>query len=57
MKDIKNHQEECKKIKNDFLILKQELNDIEREHDWDHVEVNSDIDDFLNLTTIASDVK
>ncbi|XP_032676622.1 uncharacterized protein LOC116846638 [Odontomachus brunneus] len=56
-KDIENYHEECKKVSDDLAILKQELNDIKREHDLDYVEANMDIKDLSNLDTVISDIK
>ncbi|KMQ93326.1 hypothetical protein RF55_6576 [Lasius niger] len=58
MKNIEDHQEECKKTGNELAILKQEVDDMIKKYDLNYIETNiDDVDDLQNLDSVISDIK
>ncbi|XP_028050622.1 uncharacterized protein LOC105839777 [Monomorium pharaonis] len=58
MKDLKNHQKECRKVSEELAILKEELNTMKRDCDSNYVEANvDDNDDLSNLNNTISNIR
>jgi len=57
LKDIENHREECVKVGDELTVLKQELNDMRKKCDSDHIRANVDVNDLANLDGVISDTK
>lgn len=57
MKDIENHQKECKEVGAELAILKQELDNMKGECDSDYIEANVDVNDLPTINNIISDIK
>ncbi|XP_050454074.1 uncharacterized protein LOC126852863 [Cataglyphis hispanica] len=57
MKDIEDHQKECKKVAHEFAFLKKEVDDMRKKYDLNCIEANVDIDDLPNLDTVISNIK
>lgn len=58
MKNIEDHQKECKKTGNELAILKQEVDDMIKKYDLNYIEANTDdVDDLQNLDSVISDIK
>ncbi|XP_012235616.1 uncharacterized protein [Linepithema humile] len=57
MKDIRDHQEECKKIGEELTILKKELDDMRAECDSDYIVANVDVNDLPSINGVISDIK
>lgn len=57
MKDIENHQKECKEVGAELAILKQELDNMKGECDSDYIEANVDVNDLPTLNNIIFDIK
>jgi len=57
MKELESHQRECRKVGEELVSLKRELDDMKGECNSDYIEANVDDNDLLNLNDIISDVK
>ncbi|XP_029679018.1 protein MLP1-like isoform X3 [Formica exsecta] len=52
MKDIEDHQKECKKVAHEFAFLKEEVDDMRKKYNLNCIEVNVDVDDLPNFDTV-----